>query len=66
MNIFAWLKASVEKGAYQDLSNITWRRNELLPRMKRAAEVMEIEKLIDIVDAAVAAGILDAAETIQH
>ncbi|KAK5098632.1 hypothetical protein LTR70_002520 [Exophiala xenobiotica] len=64
MEVFAWLKQSVEKGAYQDLSNLTWRRNVILPRMKEAARVMEIGKLAEIVDAAMASGIPDAAETV--
>lgn len=66
MEIFAWLKQSIEKWAYQDLSNITWRRNVILPRMKEAARVVEIEKLAEVVDAAMASGIPDAAETVQQ
>lgn len=66
MEVFAWLKQSVEKGAYQDLSNITWRRNVILPRMKEATRLVEIEKLAEVVDAAMASGIPDAAETVQQ
>lgn len=65
LEVFAWLKQSVEKGAYQDLSNLTWRRSVMLPRMKEAARVMEIEKLANIVDSAMASAIPDAAETVQ-
>jgi len=66
MHVFAWLKASVEQGLYQNLDNITWRRNVLLPRMKEAARIMEIQKLTEIVEAAMASDIPDAAETVQH
>lgn len=66
MNVFGWLKASVEQGTYQTLDKTTWRRNALLPRIKEAARVVEIQKLVEIVEAAMAADIPDAAETVQH
>jgi len=66
MHVFEWIKESVEKGTYQELDKLTWRRSAILPRMKEAARVMEIEKLTTIVDTAMASGVLDAAETVQQ
>jgi hypothetical protein len=66
MHALSWLKDSVEKGAYQHLSVYGWRTTVLHPRIKQAAEVMEIEKLVEVVRVAEASGIPDAAETVQH
>jgi len=66
MHALSWLKDSVEEGAYQPLSVHGWRASVLLPRIKQAAEVMEIEKLVEVVCVAEASGVPDAAETVQH
>ncbi|KAK5938658.1 hypothetical protein PMZ80_008849 [Knufia obscura] len=66
IEVFVWLKASVEKGAFQDLSNYTWGRNAFLVRMRGAASTMGIDRLTTVVNAAFAAGIPDAAQTVQH